>query len=101
MLGDRTQGCLPVSFGESRFLLHCVTVFVQLLSLICGSEPYLLALRCNSEVETCEEGEKKKKITKSNSGPIRYPLAKSLNACWLIDQVMDCLDCIGSAVDAA
>lgn len=43
----------------------------------------------------------KKKNTKSNSGPIRYPLAKSLNACWLIDQVMDCLDCIGSAVDAA
>lgn len=36
--------------------VHYVTVFVHLLSLLRGSEPDLLPLRSNSDVETCEEG---------------------------------------------
>lgn len=37
-------------------MLHYVTVFVHLLSLMHGSEPDLLPLRRNSDVGTWEEG---------------------------------------------
>lgn len=52
---------LPAGFlgvTESRVcsVLYCLTVFVQLLSLIRSSEPDLLALRSNSDIETCKEG---------------------------------------------
>lgn len=37
-------------------MLHYVTVFVHLLSLIHGRVPDLLALKSHSDIETCEEG---------------------------------------------
>lgn len=48
----------PWGHQEQRLhsVLHYVTVFVHLLSLIHGSVPDLLALKSHSDIETCEEG---------------------------------------------
>lgn len=53
------HGAALASLGSPRAecsVLCYFTVFVHLLSLIRGSVPDLLALRNNSDVETCEEG---------------------------------------------
>lgn len=49
-------GFLGVTESRACSVLHYLTVFVQLLSLIHSSEPDLLALRSNSDVESCKEG---------------------------------------------